>query len=191
MHVLPPKCRASLHNVGCTVAGKVVRSKGTKPAKTCLARQEHSLVFCQGTHINDPCVDLPHPSSQNYFLACYAISLIQGKTISSTTIQSSTVKNYVNASCNLFTNKGLPLPHSCKADFINIIMCKLWNFKTIPVQLNTITNKMTLWMTNHIPTLPPTYSFVAFFDWIVLSCYAGFRTLEWCQTSPPFLCNLQ
>ncbi len=81
---LPPKSQASLHNLGCIIAGEVARSKGTKPATTRLAWQEHFLAFYCSMQINNLCANLPQPVSQNYFLACYAVSLNHGKTISGT-----------------------------------------------------------------------------------------------------------
>ncbi len=69
MQALPPKCRASLHNLGSAVVGKVTRSKGTKPAKTRLARQEHFLAYCHSMHFDNLCTDLPQPVSQNYLPA--------------------------------------------------------------------------------------------------------------------------
>ncbi len=135
MQALPPKCRASLDNLGCAVAGKITRSKGTNTAKTYLTRQEHFLAFCCCSHINNPCVELPTPVSQNYFLACYAVLLIQGITISGTTICSNIIKNYVNAAYNLFTDKAMPSPCSSKTDFIDVIEQMLKNYKKSPINI--------------------------------------------------------
>ncbi len=115
-------------------------------------------------HIDDPCLELRHDPSQNYFIACYAVSLTQGNTISGTTVRSNTVKNYIN-------------------DYIDIFVRTLHNYKSMPERRNMITNKMTMWMTTHVATLPHTHPAVAIFDWIVLGRYAGFRASEWCQTS--------
>ncbi len=54
------------------------------------------LAFCCSTHITNPYIDLLHLASKNYFLVCYTVLLIQGNTISGTTVQSSTIKNFVN-----------------------------------------------------------------------------------------------
>ncbi len=84
--------------------------------------------------------------------------------------------------CDLLPATSQHAPCPCKIDFINIILHTLWNYKSVPKCRNIITDKMTLWMTMHIPTLPPAHTYVAIFDWIVLSCYARFHPLEWCQT---------
>ncbi len=39
---------------------------------------------------------------------------------------------------------GLPSQHSCKTDFIKIIMCMLWNYNTVSKIQNMIINKMTM-----------------------------------------------
>ncbi len=133
-----------------------------------MAWQEHFLAFCRSTNITNPYLDLPTPTAQNYFLACYAVLLIQGKTISGTTVRSITVKNYIHAACKLFTDRGLPTPHSAKTDFINIITCALQNYENIPKCCNMITNKMTLWMIKYIKPLPSSHPHRAIFDWIIL-----------------------
>ncbi len=61
-------------------------------------------------------------------------------------------------------------------------MCTLWNYKSVPKCCIMITNKMTLWMTKHIPTLTLTHPFIAIIHWVVLGCYASFCALEWWQT---------
>ncbi len=132
-------------------------------------------------HINNLFANLPQPVSQNYFLAYYAASLIQGKPISGSTIQSSTIKNYIHVARDLLPATSQHTPHSCKTDFVNIIMRMLQNYKSIP-ERSMITNEMTLWRTKHIPTLAPTHPFIMIFDWVILGCYAGFHTSEWCQT---------
>ncbi len=134
-------------------------------------------------HIDNLCANLPHPVSQNYFLACYAISLIQGKTIFGTTDQSNIVKNYIHVACDLLPATSQHAPSSCKTNFVDVVICMLRNYKLVPKRCNMINEKMTLWMTTLIPTLPPTHPFVAIFDWVTLSRYAGFRALEWCQSS--------
>ncbi len=134
--------------------------------------------------ITNPFVDLPHLTLQNYFLSCYTIMLIQGKTISGTIVKSSIVKNYIKAACNLFTDKRLPLSHSCKTNFINIIVHTLHHYKTVPRKRNMITNKMTLWMTKHTPPCPKHIHLLPSLTGLSLANIPdfGFCALEWGQT---------
>ncbi len=147
-----------------------------------MAWQEHFLTFCCSTNVTNPCLDLPTLTDQNYFLDCYAISLIQGKTISGIAVCSNTVKNYIHAACNLFTDRGLPTPRSAKTNFIDIITRTLRNYKNIPKRCNMITNEMTLWMIKYVKTLPSSHPHGTIFNWIALGQYTGFRASEWCQT---------
>lgn len=90
----------------------------------------------------------PHFGSK-ILLSLLCSSVVQGKIILWATVQSSTIKNYFNGVCNLFTDKGLPSLHSSKYYFINII-AMLWDYNQVPRHRNLITNKMTLWMATHI-----------------------------------------
>ncbi len=114
---------------------------------------------------------------------CYAVLLIQGKTISGIMVCSNTVKNYIHAACDLFTKRGLSLPRSAKIDFIKIITHALRNYENIPKRCNMITNKLTLWMIKHVATLPSVHPHATIFDWIALGQYTRFHALEWCQTT--------
>ncbi len=138
-----------------------------------MAWQGHFLAFCCSTTVTDPCLDLPTPTTQNYFLACYAVSLIQGKTISGITVRSNTIKNYIHTACDLFPDRGLLSPHSAKTDFINIITCALQNYKNIHKCCNMITNKMTFWI-KYIKPLQSSHPHHAIFNWIVLGQYTRF-----------------
>lgn len=96
LHLQQCKCfcpNSSLLHLGCTVTGKVARSKGTKHVKTHLAKQEHFLALCCSAHTINPCVELSPVSAQNNLLACYFVSLIQGHTILGTSIHSNFIKN--------------------------------------------------------------------------------------------------
>ncbi len=90
-------------------------------------------------------------------------------------------QNFIHAVSDLFPAASQHAPCSFKTDFVDIIVHTLWNYKSLPEHCNMITNEMTMWMAMHIPTLAPTHPFVVIFDWIILGCYAGFCTLEWCQ----------
>ncbi len=90
-------------------------------SKTCLTRQEHFLAFCHSMHIDNLCANLQHKVLQNYFLACYAISLIQGKP--SPVPPSDPAQSRTTATrYNLLPAPSQHTPHSCKTDFVNIVM---------------------------------------------------------------------
>lgn len=80
------------------------------------------------------------------------------------------------------TNKGSQSPCASKFDIICIIKTMFLSYKQVPKHCNLITNRMTLWMTNHAANLSLTHLLVAIFIWIILGRYAGFYASKWCQT---------
>ncbi len=93
-------------------------------------------------HIDNLCVDLPQPVSQNYFLTCYAVSLIQVKTITGTTVQSGTIKNYIHVARDLLPFASQHAPCSCKTDLVHSIMRTLQNYESVLERCNMITNNV-------------------------------------------------
>jgi hypothetical protein len=119
--------------------------------------------------------------SQNYFLACYAASLVQGESITGIAIRSRTVTNYITAVCELFTEQHLPSPRLSTIDYISVITNALKNYEQVDNRRVMITDAMTQWMYTFVQKLPPDAPERAIFDWILLGRYAGFRPVEWCQ----------
>lgn len=119
--------------------------------------------------------------SQNYFLACYAASLIQGESITGIAIRSRTVINYISAACELFTEQKLPSPRLSNTDYISVITNALKNYEQVENRRVMITDAMTQWMYDYVQKLPPDAPERAIFDWILLGRYGGFRPVEWCQ----------
>ena len=81
-------------------------------------------------------MELPDPGmpdqpseSRNYFLAWYAVSLIQGQTILGTPIRHQTVINYLTASYQLLRSRNHPF--NSEKDYIEIILLALANYKSI------------------------------------------------------------
>ena len=53
-------------------------------------------------HLDDPCTRSQPPEARNYFLACYAVSLVQGHTIKGTYIKYATVLQYMTQAHTVF-----------------------------------------------------------------------------------------
>lgn len=135
--------------------------------------------------IGDPRLPTYSLQSQNYFLACYAVSLIQGDSILGVTLRSKTVWNYLNSAADLFkqkNNKINPLYHS-DINHVKIVVRALQNYEKVPNRRNMISDTMIHWMYTYTLKLPEDSIERAIFDWLLLGRYAGLRLSEWCQTS--------
>ena len=65
---------------------EVRKSSACKQTRTEFSRRNHYVKFCNTMHLDDPCMRRQPPEARNYFLACYAVSLVQGHTIKGTYI---------------------------------------------------------------------------------------------------------
>ena len=53
----------------------------------------------------DPCMARQPPEARNYFLACYAVSLVQGHTTKEAYIKHSTLKDYMKEALKAFSDR--------------------------------------------------------------------------------------
>jgi hypothetical protein len=121
--------------------------------------------------------------AQNYFIACYAVSLIQGDNILGVTLRSKTILNYINSAYKLFKRRSLPCPRYANTNYTKTIISAIQDYEQVPNRRNMITDTMIHWMENHVAHLPEDAPERAIFDWILLGRYAGFRRCEWCQVT--------
>ena len=121
------------------------------------------------------------PEARNYFLACYAVSLVQGQTILGTLIQYSTVKKYLTAAYKLFNDRSLDF--RSKYDYIEVILKALKNYEEVPKRRNMITDSMMHWLVAEAKRQDQDHATTSIVDWILLGRYTGFRSSEWCQTT--------
>jgi hypothetical protein len=133
-------------------------------------------------------MELPDPSmptqpseSRNYFLACYAVSLIQGQTILGSPIRHQTVVNYLKAAYILLRDRDLSF--ESEKDYIEIILSALANYECVPNRRNMITDGMVQWFIDESRTQGPDSALASITDWIILGRYTGARASEWCQTT--------
>ena len=121
--------------------------------------------------------------ARNYFLACYAVSLIQGETLRGKSIRSRTVINYLTAAYALFAARKLFYLPLLGTDYIHLIVTTLKNYEEVPRRRNMISDDMMWWMLRKSSTHSPDSAFVAILDWTILGRYTGARQSEWCQVS--------
>ena len=129
----------------------------------------------------DPSMPVQPSESRNYFLACYAFSLIQGQTIMGTPIRHQTVVNYLKAAYKLLGDRNHPF--ESEKDYIEIILSALANYECIPNRRRMITDGMVQWFINESRTQGPDSALASITYWIILGRYTGARASEWCQTT--------
>ena len=126
-------------------------------------------------------MDNQPPEARNYFLACYPVSLIQGRTILGTPIRYKTVVYYLREAYRIVEENDNHF--SFKEDYINVILKTFKIYDSVSNRRNMITDPMVRWFVKE-EKLHSHHSITAVLcDWILLGRYTGFRLSEWCQTS--------
>ena len=120
------------------------------------------------------------PATRDYFLACYAVSLVQGETILGTPIRHSTIKLYLAAARLFFDRHAAP---EADQQFVATILKSVKDYEDVPKRRRMITDKMMRWLVSQAALSDPHSSTRAIVDWILLGRYTGFRASEWSQTS--------
>jgi len=131
----------------------------------------------------DPCMPTHPPDAQNYFLACFAVSLVKGETILQGTVRSRTVQGYMKAAESLFNDRQITSPLFAKKDYIKIIIRALASYESMEKRRNMLHDSMMLWMIKQAKYAPKDSMITSIVDWTVLGRYTGFRKSEWCQST--------
>ena len=58
-------------------------------------------------NLPDPCMEGQPPEARDYFLACYAVSLIQGHTLKNPYVKHNTLKMYMQQAKLLFDEREI------------------------------------------------------------------------------------
>ncbi len=133
--------------------------------------------------VTDPCMsDLP-PKARNYFLACYAVSLVQGDTIQGGTIRSRTLRKYITEATQLFRQRKINTHNIEDTDYVDLIIRTVTKYEQVPKRRNMITDSMMLFLHKQMTTEPLDSATSAIIDWLILGRYTGFRKSEWCQSN--------
>ena len=137
------------------------------------------MKFCNRMGLDDPGMAGQPPEARNYFLACYAVSLIQGQTIKGVCIKHSTLKLYMKEALAIFVERRLP--HDSKPDFLAIITKAHSDYENVPNRRRMITDGMMAWLIKQADNAPLDSEIRAIVDWIIVGRYTGYRSSEWCQ----------
>ena len=139
------------------------------------------MKFCNWMGLQDPCMESQPPEARDYFLACYAVSLIQGHTIKGKYVKHSTLKAYMKEALGTFDDRGI----SPKSDqnFTKIVTTAHRKYESVPKRRRMVTDGMMAWLIKEADKSPPDSEIRAIVDWIVIGRNTGYRSSEWCQSS--------
>ena len=128
--MFPPQCRANLAHFGDVVHQELHRSSAGKQARTGLFRKNHYVKFCNWMQLEDPCMGDQPPEARNYFLACYAVSLVQGYTIKGISSKYSMLKQYTKGTYNVLAEHQVT--QFLDPDYLAIVMKAHINYENVP-----------------------------------------------------------
>ena len=131
--------------------------------------------------LRDPCMESQPPEARDFFLACYAVSLVQGHTLKNASIKHTTLKMYMKEAFGVFDDRGI----STQSDqgFTKIITTAHRKYESMPRRRRMITDGMMAWLIKQANEAPPDSEIRAIVDWIVIGRNTGYRSSEWCQNS--------
>ncbi len=175
---LPPKCRHHLLDHGGTIANRIRRSTHDEQAITHRSRTIHYLSWCNTIGLDDPCTPTIPIQGQNWIVACYAVALIRGDTLTGVRIRPTTLMGYIRQALALHIDRSLPTPRLADVDYIKIMSNAVKKYESVPKRQDMISDGMFHFiarLTKHSSQ----DSFVrAVTDWIILGAYKGFRKSE-------------
>jgi hypothetical protein len=100
-----------------------------KQAVTDQSRKIHFLSWCHDIGLPDPCTPELPLQCRNWIIACYAVALICGRTITGVRIRHATLLGYIKQAIALHTDHGLPNPHQVDINYIKVMTMLLKNTK--------------------------------------------------------------
>lgn len=133
--------------------------------------------------MEDACFPDQPIQARNYFLACYAASLVKGETILGGTIRLRTLRHYLTDAYELFRMRKLSYKSFDGTDYIDVIVSAVKKYESVANRRNMITDDMMHWLIKYAASSHIDGNVAAIVDWIILGRFTGFRKSEWCQSS--------
>ena len=156
---------------GCSIAGRLHRSHCAKQAITDGSRKNHFLAWCSRIGLPDPCCPSSPLQARNFILACYAVSLIRGKTIRGEGffIRHATLMGYINQATRCHTDRQLPSPRTgVPIDYISLMTDAVRKYEHVPDRREMIHDPMMLKIIQRLQSATPDSHAAALCDWIFL-----------------------
>jgi hypothetical protein len=169
---------------GRSIAGRLHQSHRAKQAITDGSRKNHFLAWCSRIGLRDPCCPSSPLKARNFILACYAVSLIRGKTIRGEGffIRHATLMGYINQATRCHTDRQLPTPRTgVSIDYVSLMTDVVQKYEHVPDRRDMIHDPMMLKIIQHSQSATPDSHTAALCDWIFLGRYNGFRKSKWCN----------
>ena len=156
-------------------------SSHCKQAVTDRSRKVHFLSWCTSIGLPDPCtLELPL-QGHNWVIACYAVSLIRGHTITGARICHAMLQGYSKQAMSLHIDRGFPNPHQVDINYIKVMTNTVKKFETVPKHKEIISDTMFHHIANLASRASKDSLVRAITDWITLRCHTGFQKSEWCS----------
>lgn len=111
---------------------------------------------------------------------------MMGDNILGITIKSTTIRNYITDSAQLYVKRDLPNPYTwpgLKFNFPKKLISALARYEKVARRKEVITDGMFLYIDELAKNADEDSLIVALKDWLAFSRYAGPRRSEWCQTT--------
>ena len=120
----------------------------------------------------DPCTARQPPKARNYFLACYAVSLVQSHTIKGAYIKHSTLKEYMKEVLKAFRDRGIS--HCSEPDYLATVTKAHSDYESVPNRRRMITDGMMEWLIKRAEKTPIDSELRVIVDWITVGRYTAF-----------------
>ena len=121
LSALPTECRSHLIDYGHPIADRLHGSTHCKQAITDRSRKIHFLSWCHDVGLPDPCTPELPLQGRNWIIACYAVSLLRGRTITGVRIRHATLLGYIKQAVTLHIDRGLPNPQHVDINYIKVM----------------------------------------------------------------------
>ena len=142
LSALPPQCRNHLIDCGHHIAEPLHGSSHSKQAITHCTRKVHFLSWYHAVGLHDPCTPELPLQGCNWIIACYAVSVIRGHTITGMRIRHSMLQGYVKQALRLHTDRGMINPRLADVNYIKIMTNAVRKYESVPKCKETISNSM-------------------------------------------------
>jgi hypothetical protein len=142
------------------------------------------LIWCKAIKLKGDPYMLDKPvQAIHYLVACFVISLTKGKTIQGRTIQHVTMRNYVKAIPNLYTDWNADSPYYADVDYITLVFRAVCKYKSTRHRRDMIHGKIAHLMEATQMSWSKDFLEMVLTDWVYLGRFVGFCSIEWCLKS--------
>ena len=161
----------------------------SKAARTLQSRRKHWIKFLHQHYISIFHWDSLSITDKDMIYACYATSLVAGKSIKSISLKTDTIKRYLEAAGynslreqqkSLLFNRWHSTQHNL-TPLVHTVLKEHSRWMSVPNRREPITKNMLVFWASKQSTYHPDSLEAALIDWMILGSKTGVRKSEWCQ----------